>query len=79
MYTAYVQQNNVTLFILEKLKYPQMDLYKITQREHVSNILVAKYAGKSHDVSLWLVIYGNKGHSFHDAVFNFSPLITSWR
>ena len=38
--------------ILEKLKYPLMDLYEIQQREHGSNILVAKYADKSQAVSV---------------------------
>lgn len=42
---------------LEKLKYAQMDLYKSNQREHISNVLVSKYANKSHDVSLWLVVH----------------------
>ena len=29
-----------------------MDLYRIQQREHVSNIIVAKYADKSQAVSV---------------------------
>ena len=44
--------NTLAHLILEKLKYPQMDPYRIQQREHVSNVLVAKYANKSHEVSL---------------------------
>ena len=34
------------------MKYPQMDLCRVHQCEHVSNILVAKYADKSEYVSI---------------------------
>ena len=59
--------------MLQKLKYPLMDLYRIQQREHVSNIIVAKYADKSQAVSVIDNFFTHQhyyGQNFHHSLFS---------